>query len=659
MLQRFWSSRTASTAALAAIVGAGTGLGAVAFIKAIEYCQRFFFDGGAHAFPFLGGYYVIILPVFGGLIVGPLVHFLAPEAKGHGVPEVMTAIETKGGRMKPMLILVKTVGSAITIGSGGSAGREGPIVQIGAAIGSVFGQRLKLDRARLLTLVAAGAAGGIAGTFNAPIAGVMFTFEVLAGEFTVTSVGSMVFAAVSSAAVVRLFLGNFPAFQVPAWASVSNWELLMYLGLGILAAFAALLFVRSLYAAEDLFDKWSFPTWLKAPVAGITIGLIGYFFPQVFGTGFPAMTEVLRGGFSLGLLIALVFMRIAATSLTLASGFSGGVFAPALFIGSMLGGAYGRVMHALFPTASAGSGAYALVGMAAVFAGAARAPVTAIVIVFEMTLDYKVMLPLMFATVVSTLIAARFEPESIYTLKLVRRGIDFMGQRGTRHVSPVTASEAMTPLDEAGHVSPQTSLADLEDFFERADRRAAVVLGAKGELLGLVTVADLERALVGGDLAAKVEDIYSRNPRTAQENESLDELVKRAGMLDLEYVPVVGDQPPHTPIGVLSRLDIIRSYAQAISARDRRFISFERRRAQSVFGLQPVEVDLEEGDLAVGRTLREVNPPPEAVVISIVRRGTVLVPRGDRVLEKGDHVVGLALAGTTDLLLESLKGRRV
>ena len=471
LLQRFWSSRTASTAALAAIVGAGTGLGAVAFIKAIAYCQRFFFNGGAHAFSFLGGYYVIILPVLGGLVVGPLVHFLAPEAKGHGVPEVMTAIETKGGRMKPMLILVKTVGSAITIGSGGSAGREGPIVQIGAAIGSVFGQRLKLDRARLLTLVAAGAAGGIAGTFNAPIAGVMFTFEVLAGEFNLASVGSMVFAAVSSAAVVRLFLGNYPAFQVPAYASESNWELLMYLGLGILAAFAALLFVRALYATEDLFDRWSFPAWLKAPVAGVAIGLIGYFFPQVFGTGFPAMTEVLRGRLRLGLAHSA---RVRADRRHLSDpgvGVLGRRLRPALFIGSMLGGAYGRVMHSLFPSASAGSGAYALVGMAAVFAGAARAPVTAIVIVFEMTLDYKVMLPLMFATVVSTLIAARFEPESIYTLKLVRRGIDFMGQRGTRQVMPVTAAEAMTRSKRRGTSVPRRHSPTLEDFL-RANREA-------------------------------------------------------------------------------------------------------------------------------------------------------------------------------------------
>ena len=199
MAKSFWSSNVAGTAILAAVVGAITGLGAVGFIELIELCKRLFFNGGAEAFSALGKWYIVVLPVLGGIIVGPLVHFLAPEAKGHGVPEVMTAMETRGGRIRPRVALVKTVASAVTIGSGGAAGREGPIVQIGAAIGSGIGQLLKISRPRLLALVGAGAAGGIAATFNAPIAGLMFTLEVLVGEFSVAAVSSMVFAAVSDA----------------------------------------------------------------------------------------------------------------------------------------------------------------------------------------------------------------------------------------------------------------------------------------------------------------------------------------------------------------------------------------------------------------------------------------------------------------------------
>ena len=507
----------------------------------------------------------------------------------------------------------------------------------------------------LLALIAAGAAGGIAGTFNAPIAGVMFTLEVLVGEFSVASVGSMVFAAVSSAVVVRFFLGNYPAFQVPAYSLVSNWELLMYLGLGIAAAFAALLFVKVLYASEDIFDKWAIPGWLKPPVAGVGIGLIGYFMPQVFGTGFPAMSQVLNGGLAFWLLVGLIFARVAATSLTLGSGFSGGVFAPALFIGAMLGGAYGRVMHVLFPSVTAGSGAYATVGMAAVFAGAARAPVTAIVILFEMTLNYKIMLPLMLATVVATLIAARFEPESIYTLKLVRRGIDFLGRGGTAQVRPATVAEAMTPLEEAGQVSKDMPLAALGAFFQQSGQRGALVLDEQGDLAGVVTTSDLEEALVEADIVATVKDIYSRDVVTAYAGETLDEVIKRAGMLDVGYIPVVTRAHPKRPVGVLFRTDIIRAYAQAISGRDRRFVSYERRRAESVFGLEPLEVDLAEGDPAIGKTLREINPPLGAVVISITREGTILVPRGETTLEAGDHVVALALAGAGAMLRRNLK----
>lgn len=656
LFRRFWSSPVAGTAGLAAVVGAVTGLGAVAFIEIIALCQRLFFDGGAQALAGLGGWYVVALPIIGGLMVGPLVHFFAPEARGHGVPEVMTAMEVRGGRIRPVVILVKTIGSAITIGSGGSAGREGPIIQIGAAVGSSLGQLLKIDRSRLLALVGAGAAGGIAATFNAPIAGVMFTLEVLVGEFGVASVSSMVFASVSASVVARQFLGDYPAFQVPAYELVSNWELLMYLGLGVLAAGAGLLFMRSLYLAEDIFERWRIPAWLKPALAGIAIGVIGYFLPQVFGTGFEAINRVLRGEFTFWLLVALVFARILATSLTLGSGFSGGVFAPALFIGAMLGGAYGKVMHGLFPIVTATSGAYAAVGMAAVFAAAARAPVTAIVILFEMTLDYRIMLPLMFATVVATLLAARFEPESIYTLKLVRRGIDFMGKRAGR-LRPIDVTEAMAPVDEDWLVTEQTSLEELQQHFDDTGHRGALVLDEKGRLLGVVTAGDLERGLVRGATPATVNSVYSGALVTAFSDETLDEVVKQAGMLEVGYIPVVTRDDPHRAVGILRRRDIIRAYGQAISARDRRRVSFERRRAAHVFGLIPLEIVLEEGDPGVGRRLRDINPPPESVIVSIMRADTPLVPRGETMLQAGDRVMALALKNGGPVLGRLLKGR--
>lgn len=656
LFRRFWSSEVAGTAGLAAVVGAITGLGAVAFIEIIFLCQRFFFDGGARAFSALGGWYVVLLPILGGLVVGPLIHFLAPEAKGHGVPEVMTAMETRGGRIRPVVMVVKAVGSALTIGSGGSAGREGPIIQIGAAVGSTLGQVLKISRPRLLALVGAGAAGGIAATFNAPIAGVMFTLEVLVGEFGVASVSGLVFASVSASVVSRLFLGDYPAFQVPPYSLVSNWELFMYLGLGVAAAFAALLFMRVLYLSEDVFQKWRIPGWAKPPIAGVGIGLIGYFLPQVFGTGFPAMESVLRGEFGFWLLASLVFARIIATSLTLGSGFSGGVFAPALFIGAMLGGAYGKIMHGLFPFITATSGAYATVGMAAVFAAAARAPVTAIVILFEMTLDYKIMLPLMFATVVSTLLASRFEPESIYTLKLVRRGIDFLGTRAGR-LHPISVSEAMTPLDDALWVDEGLSVRELGTRLRESGQRGALVLDVSGKLSGVVTLTDLQTRPVADEATATVVDISSRPPVTAFTDETLDEVVKQSAMLEVGHIPVVTRDDPEVPVGVLLRRDIIRAYGTAISRRDRRRVSFERKRAEDVFGLKPFEVVLVEGDPAVGMRLAEVNPPPESVIVAIIRAETTMVPRGPIRLRVGDRVMALALGDGGPILGRILKGR--
>jgi CIC family chloride channel protein len=322
----------------------------------------------------------------------------------------------------------------------------------------------------------------------------------------------------------------------------------------------------------------------------------------------------------------------------------------------MLGGAYGNIMHSLFPAVTAGSGAYAAVGMAAVFAGAARAPVTAIVILFEMTLDYRIMLPLMLATAIATLLAARFEPESVYTLKLVRRGIDFMGKRAGR-LHPIAVGEAMTRLDGSWSVRAGMSLDDLQRYFQESGHRGAMVLDSNGRLEGVVTLSDMERALVEDIGAPTVGDIRSSELVTAFADETLDEVVKQAGMLGVGYIPVVTRDHPREPVGILLRDDIIRAYGSAISRRDLRKVSFERRRAEHVFGLHPVEIVIEEGDPGVGQALREINPPPETVIVSVIRADTPLVPRGETKLHVGDRVMALALGDGGAILGRLLKGR--
>lgn len=409
---------------LAVAVGILTGLGSVAFIRLLNAVTRVYREDTAGALGVFGDARLVLLPALGALLVGPIIQRFAREARGHGVPEVMTALATTEGRIRPRVVLVKVVASALTIGSGGTAGREGPMIQIGSAIGSTIGQWAKLTASQLRTLVACGAAGGIAATFNAPIAGAIFSVEVLMGRWSADFL-LVLLTSLSSCVVARHYLGNHPAFVAPAYELVGPLELPLYFILGILAGFVSLLYVRLLYRSEDWFGSWRFPDSLKPAVGALVVGLLLRFFPEIYGTGFPAIEAALWVRFAWPLLVGLLFAEVIGNCATLGSGGSGGVFAPSLYMGAMLGGAYGTAVHALFPGSTAGSGAYAMVGMAAFFAAAAKAPTTSILILFEMTNDYRIILPLMLATVASVLVSHRLLPQSIYTLKLHHRGIAF------------------------------------------------------------------------------------------------------------------------------------------------------------------------------------------------------------------------------------------
>ena len=298
--------------------------------------------------------------------MGPLIYFFAREAKGHGVPEVMAAVALRGGVIRKRVVSVKALASAISIGSGGSVGREGPIVQIGSALGSTFGQWLKLPAAQLRTVVGCGAAAGVSATFNAPIAGALFAAEVVVGNFAVAQLSPIVISSVVATVVSRFFLGNHPAFPVPDYQLVSPLELIPYMITGIVAGFVALAFMLSLYKAEDLFDETPIPEWGRAAVGGLMVGAIGIFLPNVYGVGYSTISAALTSELSAGLLFTLILVKIAATSITIGSGGSGGVFAPSLFLGAMTGGFCGTIIHQWFPDATATSGAYALVTMGAV-----------------------------------------------------------------------------------------------------------------------------------------------------------------------------------------------------------------------------------------------------------------------------------------------------
>jgi len=640
---------------LAVVVGIAAGLGTIIFVKMIAFFNGLFFGGGATVLGFMGGTYVVILPIIGGLLVGPIVHFVAPEAKGHGVPEVLTAIAIKGGRIRPIVVLAKAFGSAITIGSGGSVGREGPIVQIGAASGSTLGQLFKLNERRVINLTACGAAGGIAATFNAPIAGVMFALEVILGEFGFQAFSGIVVSAVTASVVSRAALGDSPAFEVPAYSLKSPWELVLYLGLGVAGGLGALAFVKTLYFMEDVFDNWKFPPYLKPAVGGLGLGVLGFFVPQVFGTGFDTIGKTLNGQIVPTLLVILIFGKILATTLTLGSGSSGGVFAPALFIGAMLGGAYGEVAHAVFPDLTAAGGAYAMVGMAAVFAGAARAPITAIIILFEMTQDYRIILPLMFATVVSTLIAQLFEAESIYTLKLKLRGIDVRARKDINLMRALLVGEAMTPAQELTMVTPETSLTELAHLFQETTHHGFIVVDHREELYGVVALSDLERTLEAGKTDARVGDICTQHVLTAFPDDTLDDALRHFGAMDVGRIPVVDRRNPRRVLGSLRRGDIVHAYSHALVDKHQREHHLERLRLESAAGAGLVEIDLGAESAAVGKRLKEIALPDECVIVSIQRGGRVVMPRGNTQLQPGDRVIAMAAPQAKDRLEQVLR----
>ncbi|HMR64698.1 MAG TPA: chloride channel protein, partial [Anaerolineae bacterium] len=478
---------------VAILVGLITGLVTDTFVRVIGLITHFCFEQGLpQILAPLGRAWIVLVPVLGSLITGPLIVYWAMEAKGHGVPEVMQAIILRKGRIRPRVALVKSVTAAICIGSGGSAGREGPIVQVGAALGSTAAQLLRLGPERTITLVACGAAAGIAATFNAPIAGVIFAMEVILGEFTTHYFGMVVISAVTASIVSRQLLGDNPAFIVPAYNLVSAWELPLYAGLGVLAAITGRLFIKLLYFFEDLFDDWRFPNALKPAVGGVGVGLVGLFFPQALGAGLNIIEDGINGSLPWQLLVMLILAKLLATVFTLGSGNSGGIFSPSLFMGAMLGGAFGYGAHTLLPTITAAPGAYALVGMASVFSATAHAPLTAFLIVFEMSGDYRMILPLMITVGLSTLLSQTMNRYSIYSLKLEKKGVPLERDRDVDVMKGITVGEVMTQKPDV--VRAELSLPELADIFVRTHHHGFPVLDQTDRFVGVVTVQDLERA---------------------------------------------------------------------------------------------------------------------------------------------------------------------
>ncbi|HET6277009.1 MAG TPA: chloride channel protein [Candidatus Cybelea sp.] len=547
----------------AIIVGLGGGFGAVAFRYLIFGESRLAMGMFAPALSFLGRGNVVPVLIVGGIITSLIVERFAKEAKGHGVPEVMAAVALRAGIIRPRVIAVKSLASATCIGFGGSCGREGPIVQIGSTIGSVLGQMCRAPSPIVRTLVACGAASGISATFNAPIGGVFFASEVILGRFEPRSFASIVVASVVAAVIGRSFFGNHPSFTASAFYLVSPAELALYALLGVVAAFWAAGFVRLLYYVEDRFDGWHIAGWIKATAGFGFVGIIGIRYPQVFGVGYESVDAVLSQHVPALHAFSLAALKPIATSLTLGSGGSGGIFAPSLFTGAMLGDAFGAVVHAAFPTWTASAAAYGLVAMSAVFAAAAEAPITSIMIVFEMSSDYTIILPLMVCTVIATLLGRKLLGYTIYEMKLVREGIDWMRARNPGFFSRVRVSavERQAPVVAKCGETVREVAGRLRDTDE-----LAIPLVDEGRFVGLVAVSEIAVSLAQGSDGALRIDQLSRAPTvTLASSDSLEKAAISMADPRTPLLPVI-DPKSGTFMGIVTRRDVLDAYRSAADA---------------------------------------------------------------------------------------------
>ncbi|WP_406054454.1 chloride channel protein [Kribbella sp. NBC_00889] len=547
--RRVWEALRASSGGLlvlALVVGAGSAGFAVVFrwlittfthlaTGRVDYAAT---PGAVHpALPGLGRWFLLAVPVAAGLLYGPLVHFFAREARGHGVPEVMYAVGHRGARIAPQVAGVKALASALCIGGGGSVGREGPIVQIGSALGSTIGRLVRVTEPRLRVLVACGAAGGIAATFNAPLAGVFFAMELILADFTAQAFGMVVVAAVTSAAIGRAVLGDVPFLRLPPFTVDHVGQYGLYAVLGLIAGAVGVLFTRVLYLIEDACDwAWRGPEWLRPAVGGILLGLLLIAVPQMYGVGYPVLGNAIFGAYGVAFLLLLTVAKMVATSLTIGIGGSGGVFAPSLFIGAMVGSGFGQIAHHVMPGVAGPAGAYGLIGMGAVFAGAARAPITAVIILFELTGEYSIILPLMAAIVLATGVSHVLSADTIYTLKLRRRGVD-LGRRETiGRAAGISVGDVMSGIP-AG-VRDDLALREVAAVLARSSAGVLPVLGPDNEYVGIVTARVVAEALAAGRHDADPASLVLELPVKVRSDDHLDQAIDALDRSGCAAVPV-------------------------------------------------------------------------------------------------------------------------
>ncbi|MBW2467450.1 MAG: chloride channel protein [Deltaproteobacteria bacterium] len=550
---------------IASLIGIIAGLANICFRTVLEFVHQSIFVPG-YALVSQGGWNILLLPLIpisGIILLIPLALLFPGEIYGYGFTKFLRKVNIRGGSMKFRKNILKIISCSLTVGTGNSAGVEGPIAQVGGALGSAVGKIFRVSGNRTKVYTAAGCAGGIAAMFNAPIAGVFFAAEiVLLGTYEIASFSVLVISSAIATVVSRSYYGENPAFAIPEFHLINPLaEIPLYMILGVFMGVIAVLHIYVFYEVRDRFAALKINQHFKPIIGAFIIGVLAIFFPQVMGDGYHYIKDVLAGHGIVWVMFLLIFLKIFATAVTLGSGGSGGVFAPALFIGAVIGGAYGSIVHNMFPEATASSGAYAAVGIGAFLAAATHAPITAIFLLFEMTGDHLIIIPIMLTSIIGTAVASRLNPDSIDTVDLSREGIDIHEGREIAIMKSTLVGKVIT--EDVDFISEDANVNHLLEIFQLAkDSFYFPVIDETGHMVGIISMQDVKSVLHDKELrlSAKVGDVCTRNVLTLTPDDNLYTAMTYFDVKGIDAIPVVESHEDQWVVGMLKRRDVIDAY---------------------------------------------------------------------------------------------------
>jgi len=552
---------------IAVLIGMITGALAVAFRYLLLLVTDLFWPD-PHALLSIGdtypAYLIVLTPVIGGLIVGPGISRFSPETRGAGVPEVIEAVVNREGTIHYRTAFFKALFTSLSIGCGASVGREGPVVHIGSAIGSAIAQLIRLPAEWKRVFLACGAAAGIAATFNAPMAGMLFAAEIILVDFQVSYLSHIAISAVTATVISHHFLGSLPTFQIPSYELVSYAELPLYAGLGFAAGLLSILFIRSVSATEDLFNKISIPPAIRPALAGALIGSMAVFWPHILGVGYESINLALTTQLSVGLMLLILALKLLATAASIGAGFSGGIFAPSLVLGSLLGGAFGTLVGALFPDHVATSAAYSLIGMGAVVAGTTMAPITAIFTIFELTYNFDIILPLMTCCITSLVTVQKYYGYSIYETKLLRRGVRMIRGHDVNLLRSMQVGDFMDPHFET--IRHDMRLGEVIQKAEDSPYPHFPVLNNNDRLVGILSMSDLKGFLAEvGALSELIvaSEIMTHRVTIVRPTDNFETAFEIFEGKQISTLPVVREHDQKL-LGILKKSDLLLTYNQKI-----------------------------------------------------------------------------------------------